>query len=67
MKDEVIRFVSPVSSNNVFARIVGKEMIKHRMERSAFIRLLAGLDDDIQESLGDNIYKGRGPKPSSSG
>ena len=27
------------------------------MERSAFIRLLAGLDDDIQESLGDDIYK----------
>jgi len=47
VKDEVIRFISMFDNDNVSIRGVGKEMIEHLMERIAFIRLLAGLDDDI--------------------
>ena len=51
VEDEVIGFISPVGGNDVSARILRAEMVEHVVQGRALVRVLAGLDDDIEESF----------------
>jgi hypothetical protein len=49
VEDEVIGFISPVGGNDVSAGILRAEMVEHVVQGRALVRVLAGLDDDIEE------------------
>ena len=55
VKEQIIRFVAAVSGNDIFSGIVRVEMVQHGMQCFPFIRILSGLDDNIQKGFADNI------------
>ena len=52
MEEQIIRFVTAVSGNDIFFGLVRIEMVNHKAQRLAFIRvLLTGLDHNIMECI----------------
>ena len=55
VKEQIIRFVAAVSGNDIFIGNFRVEMVQHGMQCFPFIRILSGLDDNIQKGFADNI------------